>query len=94
MATFCTSLKYIELDFRITSSLKQHFRVKDIMLGYPWCDSLDDITCINTIIYIFKGELWKIRNKIKHNGIQLEYRAIRINCRRNFHNNLDVLLIN
>ena len=63
------------------------------MLGYPSCDSLDDITCINTIIYIFKGELWKIRNKIKHNGIQLEYRAIRINCRRNFHNNLDFFLL-
>ena len=34
----------------------------------------------------------KIRNKIKHNGINLGYHAIRITWRRNVHNNLDFLL--
>ena len=43
---------------------------KDIMLGYHEGDSLDNI--IDIIIYIFKWELWKIRNKIIYNGINLE----------------------
>jgi hypothetical protein len=33
-----------------------------------------------------------MRNKIKYNGINLGYHAIRITWRRNFHNNLDFLL--
>ena len=61
------------------------------MLGYHEGDSLENI--INIIIYIFKRELWKIRNKIIYNGINLEYHAIIITWRRNFHNNLDFLLI-
>jgi hypothetical protein len=64
-------------------------REKDIMLSYHEDDSLDNI--INIIIYIFKWELWKIRNKIKYNGINLGYHAIRFTWRRNFHNNLDFL---
>ena len=45
---------------------------------------------INIIIYIFKWELLKIRNKIKYNGINLGY--LGITQRRNLHNNLDFLL--
>jgi hypothetical protein len=33
-----------------------------------------------------------MRNKIKYNGINLGYHAIRITWRRNVHNNLDFLL--
>lgn len=69
--------------------IPRKFREKDIMLGYHEGDNLD---IINIIIYIFKWELWKIRNKIKHNGINLGYQVIRITWRRNFHNNLDFLL--
>jgi len=47
--------------------IPRKFKEKDIMLGYHEGDSLDNI--INIIIYIFKWELWKIRNKIKYNGI-------------------------
>ena len=47
---------------------------------------------LGIIIYILRWELRKIRNKIKHNGINLGYHAIRITWRRNFHNNLDSLL--
>ena len=70
--------------------IPRKFREKDIMVGYHEGDSLDNI--INIIIYIFKQELWKIRNKIKYNGINLGYHVIRITWRRNFHNNLDFLL--
>ena len=62
------------------------FREKDIMLGYHEGD------IINIIIYIFKWELLKIRNKIKSHGINLGHHVIRITWRRNFHNNLDFLL--
>ena len=47
------------------------------MLGYQAGDGLNGI--INIMIYIFKWELWKIRNKIKYNGIHLQYHAIMIN---------------
>ena len=60
------------------------------MLGYHEGDNLDNI--ISIIIYIFKWELWKIRIKIKHNGINLGDNVIRNTWRRNFHNNLDFLL--
>ena len=36
----------------------------------------------------------KIRNKIKHNGINLGYHVIRITWRRHFHNNIDFLTKN
>ena len=57
------------------------------MLGYREGDNT-----INIIIYIFKWQLWIIRNKIKCNGINQGYHAIRITWRRNLHNNLDILL--
>ena len=67
--------------------IPRKFREKNNMLGYHEGDNT-----INIIIYIFKWQLWKIRNKIKYNGINQGYHAITITWRRNFHNNLDILL--
>ena len=68
---FCKN--YSERDGRFAKNfdleISRKFREKDIMLGYHEGDSLDNI--INMIIYIFKWELWKIRNKTKYNGINL-----------------------
>ena len=70
-------IKEIEAIFN-RSGLTANIEIKELnfMLGLYGGEDLDVI--LNTVIFILKWEIWKIRNKVKYNQSQLEVKQFSI----------------